>query len=109
MACSQADLDDALDCVALDRSMGNRLPGGLSGGEQQRVAIARTLVANTSVVLADEPTGALDAVNTIRVAEILVDLVRARDRTVVVATHDPVVAGLMDRTVDLGGLSGART
>lgn len=105
MACRPKELKDALENVTLDPSMGSRLPAQLSGGEQQRVAIARMLVTNPSVILADEPTGSLDATNTRRIAELLMDLAKSRGLTVVVATHDPVVANFMHRTVNLESLS----
>lgn len=105
ITCRPKEFNDALGNVALDPSMGSRLPAQLSGGEQQRVAIARMLVTNASVILADEPTGSLDATNTRRVAEMLVDLAKSRGLTVVVATHDPAVANFMDRTVNLENLS----
>ncbi len=63
------------------------LPARLSGGEQQRVAIARALVGNPSIILADEPTAALDSENGHAVMEVLADV--ARERAVMVVTHDP--------------------
>ena len=78
-----------------------RLPGELSGGQRQRVAVARALVHEPGVVLADEPTGALDAGTSSRVVDLLL---AARERlgcTLVVVTHDPDVAGRMSATVQL--------
>lgn len=98
---SGADAVSALGQVGLAASMRDRLPETLSGGQQQRVAIARSLMAGTSVILADEPTGALDVENTGRVADILTDLGRGAGLTVVVATHDPSVAGRLDRCLSL--------
>ncbi len=98
-----ADVEDALARVGLDPAMADRLPATMSGGEQQRVAIARTLIAGASVVLADEPTGALDVENTRRVVEILVGLGRTDGLTIVVATHDPEVAAILDRRMVLSG------
>lgn len=92
-----SDVTTALDRVALPSSMRERLPGTMSGGEQQRVAIARSLMVGASVILADEPTGALDTHNTARVADILADLGRADGLTVLIATHDPQVAAHLDR------------
>jgi ABC-type lipoprotein export system ATPase subunit len=86
------DYDVALARVGLEDMPSSRKPGSLSGGEQQRLAIARLLVCRVAVVLADEPTGALDLENTERVARILVELGGLPGVTVVVATHDPVVA-----------------
>jgi ABC-type lipoprotein export system ATPase subunit len=85
---------DALETVGLGGHE-DREPATLSGGEQQRVAIARGLVSGASVLLADEPTGALDVENTRRVADLLVRLGSRPDVTVVVATHDPEVAARM--------------
>lgn len=89
-----------LDAVGLVDHQ-DRYPEMLSGGERQRVAIARTLAAQSRVVLADEPTGALDRQNSERVAELLATLARQRGVIVIVATHDPIVARAMDRTIQL--------
>lgn len=70
---------------------------GLSGGEIRRLAIARAILADRPVVLADEPTADLDADTAAAVRKALVEI--ARGRTLLVATHDPLLAGLMDRTV----------
>ena len=93
------DVDDiawALDRVGLGGEFAARDPRTLSGGEQQRVAIARALACRVEVLLADEPTGALDAVNTERVARVFVELGQGPKVTVLVATHDPVVASMID-------------
>lgn len=92
---------DSLARVGLDELPAERLPGTLSGGEQQRVAIARLLVCHVTVVLADEPTGALDSENTLRVAELFNDLGRMAGVVVLVATHDPLVAAGIERTYEL--------
>lgn len=89
----------------LDRlGLGDRLdafPGVLSGGERQRVAIARALAHRPSIVLADEPTGNLDAVNTETVAALLFEAVRAEGATLLLATHDASLAARADRRIDL--------
>ena len=72
----------------------------LSGGEQQRVCIARALINDPKIVLADEPTGNLDAVNEEIVLRLLRELHR-QGRTIVMVTHDPVVARLADRRIEL--------
>ncbi len=79
----------------------DHLPSRLSGGEQQRVAIARALANDPRVVLADEPTGNLDSATAQEVVDLLVDLNRSREMTVVVVTHDDEVAGRMNRRVRL--------
>ncbi|MGH9492015.1 MAG: ATP-binding cassette domain-containing protein [Terriglobales bacterium] len=89
----------ALERVGLgDRA--EHLPAQLSGGEQQRVCIARALINDPHILVADEPTGSLDAVNEEIVMRLLRDLHR-QGRTVIMVTHDPVVARLADRRVDL--------
>ncbi|HLM13244.1 MAG TPA: ABC transporter ATP-binding protein [Reyranella sp.] len=76
-------------------------PGRLSGGEQQRVAIARAVANAPRVLLADEPTGNLDASTADAVFRQLLGLVRETGMTALVATHNPELAGRMDRTVTL--------
>ena len=85
-------------------NMADRLhhrPNQLSGGQQQRVAIARSLVVNPRVVLADEPTGALDTSTGEEVMEVLGSLVREQGITVVLVTHEPHVAAYADRTISM--------
>jgi len=85
-----------LDRVGLaDR--GRAYPDRLSGGEQQRLAVARALVHDPALVLADEPTGNLDAETAKVVLELLDQLVREFGKTVVMATHSPEVVGAADR------------
>ncbi len=84
--------------------MGSHLesfPETLSGGERQRVAIARALAHSPSLVLADEPTGNLDAMNTRRVADLLFAQARAAGATLFIATHDAVLAAAADMRLDL--------
>lgn len=80
---------DALDKVGL-KEQAHKKPNQLSGGQMQRVAIARALVNNPSIVLADEPTGALDTKTSIQVMDLLKEV--AKDRLVVVVTHNPELA-----------------
>jgi len=89
-----------LDRVGLADRRGH-LPDTLSGGQQQRVAIARALVTDPAVVLADEPTGALDSATAHDVLQLLRDSVDDLHQTVVMVTHDPVAAAYADTVVFL--------
>ena len=89
----------ALKAVGLERRSGHR-PNQLSGGEQQRVAIARALVTMPAILLADEPTGALDSTTGAGIMTLFARL-HASGRTVIVVTHDPRVADLAPRQVHL--------
>lgn len=82
--------------VELPETYDNRLPSHLSGGEQQRVAIARTLAQGCKIILADEPTGNLDTANTQNIVEILKSLAHDDGCTVIIVTHDPAVAEQAD-------------
>src|SRR5437764_13416337 len=95
----KAEALEALERVGL-KDRAHHLPAQLSGGEQQRVCIARALINNPNIILADEPTGNLDAVNEEIVLRELRDLHR-QGRTIVMVTHDPVVARLADRRIEL--------
>jgi ABC-type lipoprotein export system ATPase subunit len=79
--------------------LGGRLPGELSGGQGQRIALARALIARPRVVFADEPTGSLDSVAADEVMELLVETARTQGTAVLVVTHESRVAGFADRTV----------
>lgn len=87
---------EALTMVGLSERAGN-FPAQLSGGEQQRVAIARALAKNPSLLLCDEPTGALDYVTGKAVLKLLYDLSRERKTTVIIITHNQAIAPMADR------------
>lgn len=89
----------ALDAVQMTHRA-NHLPSQLSGGEQQRVCIARALINDPKVILADEPTGNLDDANEEKVIEIFYAL-HEQGKTLVVATHDPSIGGLAQRLIML--------
>ena len=76
-------------------------PDALSGGEQQRIAIARSLVCDPAIILADEPTGSLDSVSGQEICRILRELCDEQGRTIVIVTHEPHVAMWADRVVVL--------
>jgi len=93
-------VETALDLVGLaDR--GHHLPRQLSGGQEQRVAIARALVTDPRLVVADEPTGNLDAQSAHDVLEILSSLRRDTGKTVIMVTHDPKAAAFGSRSIHL--------
>lgn len=91
---------DLLDRVGLSERA-NHLPPELSGGEQQRVAIARSLINDPEIIFADEPTGNLDTKTGDAVMELLMELVDETERTLIVVTHDQRVAQAGERTVTL--------
>ena len=96
----RARVASLLDRVGLGERRGH-LPDTLSGGQQQRVAIARALVTDPAVVLADEPTGALDSITARDVLQLLRGSVDDLHQTVVMVTHDPVAAAYADTVVFL--------
>ncbi len=89
---------ELLTLVGLSHRLDHR-PTQLSGGEQQRVAIARSLATDPAVVIADEPTGNLDARNGENVLKLITDLRAQTGKTFIIATHDPVVASHADRAI----------
>lgn len=108
------ELQSALDgrSAGVDRSLelldklgladeAHRLPDHLSGGQRQRAAVARAVVHRPQLILADEPTGALDAVNAAGVIDLLLEVQREIGATLVMVTHNPGAASRMDRCVGL--------
>lgn len=91
---------EALEAVGLGEKLGS-LPAMLSGGQKQRVAIARAIVGNPAMILADEPTGALDTKTGNEVMELFRTLNREQGQTIVVVTHDPEIGRRMDRVIGL--------
>lgn len=90
----------ALDIVGLSNRMWHR-PGQLSGGQQQRVGIARAIVTDPTLIVADEPTGDLDAKSADEILNLLVELKSSLNKTIVMVTHDPRAAERADRLVHL--------
>jgi putative ABC transport system ATP-binding protein len=91
---------ELLSSVGLDDRM-DHYPVQLSGGEQQRVALARAFILRPPIVLADEPTGNLDTTNGAHVLELLLNLNRSEGTTLVLVTHDPVLATYANRQITL--------
>jgi len=93
-----ARAQELLGMVGLSHRLNHR-PNQLSGGEQQRVAIARSLATDPAFVIADEPTGNLDAKNGEKVLALIAQLREQTGKTFIIATHDPVVASRADRAI----------
>lgn len=90
-----------LNQVGLQDDKQKRKPGRLSGGEQQRVAIARALANKPKLILADEPTGNLDSQTGKMIFDLLHELARTENTTIIVVTHDLAIAGKTDKTFQL--------
>lgn len=97
---ARAAARECLQTVGMDHRQNDR-PPQLSGGEQQRIAVARALVNDPLVVMADEPTGNLDRANVHGVCELMREVVAQDSRAVVIVTHDPLVAAYADRVIVL--------
>ena len=89
---------EVLESVGLKDRM-NNFPSQLSGGEQQRVAIARALAKNPKILLADEPTGALDYVTGKQILKLLQDIKKEKNMTVIIITHNSAIAPMADKVI----------
>ncbi len=93
--------EELLTQVGIEGDKQKRRPGKMSGGEQQRVSIARALANHPRVILADEPTGNLDSENGKRIFDLLHGLAKSENTTIIVVTHDLDIAGRTDRVLRL--------
>jgi len=93
-------VDNLLDLVGLSEKR-DHLPSELSGGEQQRVAIARSLSNEPSIIIADEPTGELDTAHGMEIIKLLRDLNKELNQTILMVTHDPMVGALAERLLKM--------
>lgn len=91
-------VQELLELIGLP-DYGDRYPSQLSGGQQQRVAIARSLICNPKLLLADEPTGALDSKTSVEIMAIFQKLNQEKDISVVIVTHEPDIAHYCDRII----------
>ena len=96
----KAEALELLESFGLSHRLSHR-PNQLSGGERQRVAIARALINQPALLLADEPTGNLDAKTGRSILDVLINLHKTRGQSILLVTHDPQVAALADRIVHL--------
>lgn len=104
VALTKSIVKDALDPMGMLTAVGlkehkNKFPSQMSGGEQQRVSIARALSKNPNIILGDEPTGALDSETGVIVLETLVDMCRKQGKTVILVTHNADIAQCADKVI----------
>ncbi len=92
--------EDILKKVGLEKRLKHK-PSQLSGGERQRVAIARAMISEPACLLADEPTGNLDANNAKDVLDLIVELNDSKRTALLIVTHDLSIANMMDRKLEL--------
>lgn len=92
--------EKALESVGLSERMGHR-PSELSGGQKQRVAIARAMVTSPKILLADEPTGALDSKTGKQVMEMFRNINKEKGTTIIIVTHDPGIGASMERCIKI--------
>lgn len=92
------DVNEVLESVGLKNHM-NKFPSQLSGGEQQRVSIARALCKNPTMLLCDEPTGALDSETGVVILSLLQQMTREKNKTVIIVTHNAVLAQAADKVI----------
>ena len=97
---NKARVNELIEAVDLGHRR-NSLPNQLSGGEQQRTAVARALVSQPKIVFADEPTGNLDEQNANQVMQLLLDLRQQVGSALIVVTHDPALAEMADRVITM--------
>ncbi|GFO61952.1 macrolide ABC transporter ATP-binding protein [Geomonas silvestris] len=96
----EEEVERLLKMLGMEHRM-NHLPGQISGGEMQRVAIARALVNSPEILLADEPTGNLDTKRAGEIGEVLTELNRSSGLTIVMVTHNPELAQLAGRRIEM--------
>jgi ABC-type lipoprotein export system ATPase subunit len=99
---TEARARDLLRRVGLESHL-TKVPGQLSGGERQRVAVVRALINSPRLLLADEPTGALDEANARNLIDLLLEISEAEGVSLVLVTHDPGVASRLDQSYELRG------
>ena len=95
--------DSAMDLIRrfnMEERAGHK-PGEMSGGECQRIAVARAIVGEPDLILADEPTGSLDSRNSSILMEMLLELCREKGSTALIVTHDMKIAGMTDRVISM--------